>query len=118
MNIMFQIFIYFCVILNTAILACDRHPISPKESFIYDNINFALTWVFFIELIIKLLGLGLREFVKDRFNIFDTVVVFTSLFVDLYFLITAGKKSNRGISSLRGFRLFRIFKLARNWKSF
>ena len=64
--------------------------------------------MFTIELILKLIGFGFKEFIKDKFNIFDAVVVFISL-IDI--ILTRGDDSS--YSALRAFRLFRIFKIFR-----
>jgi hypothetical protein len=66
-------------------------------------------------MIIKLIGLGFKEYVKDTFNIFDAVVVALSL-IELV-LVGAGIGSGGGaFSALRAVRLLRVFKLARSWK--
>jgi len=61
---------------------------------------------------LKFIGLGLWNFCWDKFNIFDAVVVVTSL-IELGF--SGG--SGGGISALWAFRLFRIVKLAWSWES-
>lgn len=67
------------------------------------------TIIFTIEVVLKLVGLGVRDYCADRFNIFDAVIVIVSLLE----LALAGE--GRGfISALRALRLFRIFKLFRS----
>lgn len=39
------------------------------------SINSILTWIFFGEMIMKLIGLGVSKYVNDRLNIFDAIVV-------------------------------------------
>ena len=58
------------------------------------------------------MGLGIREYIRDAFNIFDSVVVAISL-VEL----VIGGGGGSAVSALRAFRLFRIVKLARSWES-
>jgi hypothetical protein len=66
-------------------------------------------------MVIKLLGLGFTEYAKDNFNKFDAVIVVLSLVE--FVLMNAGLGGNLGaFSALRGFRLMRVFKLARGWK--
>ena len=70
------------------------------------------------ELIIKLLGLGVREYGRDSFNIFDAFIVVLSL-VDIIVTAASGSNANSGtFSAFRGVRLLRVFKLARSWNSF
>ena len=52
------------------------------------------------------------EFARDKFNIFDGIIVAISL-VELG--ISDG--SGGAVSAMRAFRLFRIVKLARSWES-
>lgn len=65
-------------------------------------------------MIIKLIGLGFKDYVKDTFNIFDAVVVALSL-IELV-LVGVGIEGTGAFSALRAVRLLRVFKLARSWK--
>jgi voltage-dependent calcium channel L type alpha-1D len=71
-------------------------------------------------MVLKLIGLGYKEYVKDRFNDFDAIIVVSSL-LELIFsppsFISGSPSSGGAISALRSFRLFRVFRMARNWKS-
>lgn len=42
--------------------------------------NIVFTILFAIEMILSLIGLGLVEYVKSGFNIFDAVIVIVSVF--------------------------------------
>ena len=70
-------------------------------------------------MIIKLLGLGLKGYVRDKFNLFDCVIVVIST-VEIVLKLASidGLSSGGAISAFRGIRLLRVFKLARSWKSF
>ena len=61
--------------------------------------------VFCLETVLKSIGLGLKLFFREYFNIFDLVIVIISL---LEITVLQG---SRMLSSLRAFRLFKIFKL-------
>lgn len=60
-------------------------------------------------MVLKLIGLGIKKYMQDGFNIFDGIIVIISMVE----LATDGKG---GISVLRAFRLLRIFKIIRSWK--
>ena len=60
-------------------LSLHRHPIDPLEEIILDDINFGLSFVFVAEMIFKLIGLGFKHYFLDSFNIFDCVVVVSSI---------------------------------------
>jgi hypothetical protein len=77
-------------------------------------------WVFLGEMIIKLIGLGVKEYVLDKFNIFDGFIVMISTVEVILSYINIGSEVSSGgaISAFRGIRLLRVFKLARSWTSF
>lgn len=112
----FEQFITSCIILNTISLSMDHYPMDQEFGDILEAINFGLTLVFLIEMILKLLGLGLTEYVKDSFNVFDAMVVVLSVVsaaIAPPILIFGGPRNEDGasLSVLRSFRLFRVFKL-------
>ena len=80
--------------------------------------NGILSWIFFFEMVIKMIGLGIKDYSADSFNLFDCTVVIIS-FIDLI-ISNIGVEFNGGgaISALRAVRLLRVFKLARSWTSF
>jgi hypothetical protein len=105
---MFGTFILMCILINTIFLSMERHPMPESEKDAFERVNYFFSAVFFVEVILKLIGLSPKQFFKDKFNIFDSVIVLVSV-VELFF--TSG--SGGGVSALRAFRLFRIFKLFR-----
>ncbi|CDW82905.1 voltage-gated ion channel superfamily [Stylonychia lemnae] len=113
----FTQFISILIVLNTIDLALDRYPIDEEQSLILDEINMAFSMVFMIEMIIKLLAFGFKAYFRDPFNVFDCVVVISSL-IDLFVSFLVDSSSGGAITALRGFRLIRIFKLAKAWKKF
>lgn len=68
-------------------------------------------------MILNIIGLGIVEYVKDGFNIFDAVIVLVSVIDLVVMSMSSGdEQSDTGfITVLRGFRLLRIFKLVKNW---
>jgi len=81
-------------------------------------LNITLTWIFFSEMILKMIGLGLENYFKDNFNVFDCVVVMVSI-VDFTISVTIDEdeigEAADGLQALRALRLLRIIKLARSW---
>jgi hypothetical protein len=73
-------FILFIIVANTVVLCCDKYPAYPPEVIVYFDIaNRLFTAVFTAELILKVVALGIRPFLKDGFNIFDAIIVFASI---------------------------------------
>ena len=52
---------------------------APSLKKLSDNINYVFFSIFIIEMILKLVGLGCREYLKDRYNDFDCFVVMISI---------------------------------------
>ena len=78
------------------------------------------TLVFVAELVLKLIGLGMRNYFKSHFNRLDFVVVSISL-VDLILFSTVFKEDDSDhlfIKSLKVLRLLRAIRLARIWRQF
>jgi hypothetical protein len=116
----FNHFINFSIVLNTIVLALDRYPLGSKEQGIYESINIGFYAIFVFEMLIKLVGLGPKGYVRDKFNIFDCIIVFLSS-IDLILSLSQLNKpaeGNNSISAFRAFRLLRIFKLVKSWKKF
>jgi Na+-transporting methylmalonyl-CoA/oxaloacetate decarboxylase gamma subunit len=65
------------------------------------------TAIFSLEVILKIIGLGMLQFARDKFNLFDAFILILSI---LELVIISG---NSSFSALRAFRLFRIFKIFR-----
>ena len=97
------------------ILAMDRYPLDDASANDLDFINMILTWFFFSEMVIKLIGLGPKIYVKDKFNIFDGIITILTTIENLIDLAALGSgiSTNGAISGFRAIRLFKIFKLAR-----
>lgn len=119
----FSGFIIFAIVSNTLILSLDKYPIDENRVEVLEKLNYLFTAIFVVEIIIKFLAFGVKSFFKGSwFNTFDLLIVIGSL-VDIIIAqtlldSTGKKKTGSVITALRGFRLLRIFKLARSWKRF
>lgn len=104
-------FIMLSVIINTSILAYDHYGISSTSSKNLQMINTFFTYFFASELILKLLALGPRSYLRDFMNYFDIIVVTLSL-VEI-FLISEGTSAISAFRAIRIFRIFRVLKVIR-----
>jgi hypothetical protein len=105
------------IILNTFILSLDRYPITNAEADSLEVINEGMTYVFLVEMLVMIAGLGPNEYSRDSFNLFDAFVVVLSI-VELIMKKAGGASTGGAFSALRAVRLLRVFKLARKWTSF
>merc|ERR1719326_1444749 len=90
---------------------------------VLDYVNFFLTLIFIVEMVLKLIGLGLRDYFKNSWNVFDFFIVVFSiveymLAPPLFFGVGAdgGNVADFNFKVLRTFRVFRVFKLAKEWR--
>lgn len=117
----FNIGITVCIIFNTVALAADHWPMDEDFENNLEVFNFVFTLIFIIEMALKIPGLGLRLYFSDNFNLFDCIIVLISIFETITippsFIVESDSTGGGGISALRSFRLFRIFKLAREWEA-
>uniref|UniRef100_T1JU89 Ion transport domain-containing protein n=1 Tax=Tetranychus urticae TaxID=32264 RepID=T1JU89_TETUR len=88
---------------------CIESPItiSPDElTQALEMSNLIFTFLFGIEMALKILAEGCFHYISDGFNVFDGIVVLVSI-MELI------EDSGSGLSVLRTFRLLRILKLVR-----
>lgn len=117
----FSHFIMVAILANTVVLALDHHPMPEQLDSDLEIINFALSCVFIIEMVLKALGLGIRQYARDRMNLFDAFIVISGileLITSPPSFLSDNPPKKGAVSALRTLRLFRIFKLARNWRTF
>ena len=62
-----------------------------------------------MELFVKIVGLTFNEWIKDSMNIFDLIIIMSSVAE-----IALSTNESGVISAFRGIRLFRLFKLTRS----
>ncbi len=105
-----------CITANTTILALDMYPSVKNLDKNSIQINNWFGVVFISEMILKIIGIGFKHYFSDPFNVFDCVIVVTTIFDIITSLI--GINSGGVISALRAFRVVRVFKLAKAWKRF
>ena len=118
MHDLFTFSMTLAILINTMVLAFDSYPISYETQTYLDFLNMVLSYIFIAEMVIKLIGLGIREYCSDSFNIFDGTVVIISIVEMIIATFIDGGLGGGAISSLRAVRLLRVFKLARSWTSF
>jgi hypothetical protein len=131
----FTAFIMVAIGINTVLLACESHSDDlctglelPASDFIleatcmpedqvdfFEFANTFLTLFFAAEMVLKLIGLGILDYLADPWNQFDGFIVITSLYELIKLTVSDGKGGGGGLTVLRAGRLFRVFRLARSW---
>ncbi|NP_001389878.1 voltage-dependent L-type calcium channel subunit alpha-1S isoform 3 [Mus musculus] len=103
------------VALNTLSIASEHHNQPLWLTHLQDVANRVLLTLFTIEMLMKMYGLGLRQYFMSIFNRFDCFVVCSGILEIL--LVESGAMSPLGISVLRCIRLLRLFKITKYWTS-
>ena len=117
-SVSFNFIIYCFILANTVTLAMYRFDQSDEQEQVLFVFDIIFVWVFALEMLAKLIGLGVKNYVRDSFNIFDGIIVVVSL-IDFTLSLTIKVESADGImSALRALRLLRVMKMARHWKAF
>jgi len=113
----FNEFVLFIIMLNTVVLAINWPTIPEEIEEKLEALNFLFTLFFTIEMIIKLIGLGIRGYISDNWNIFDGLIVIVSLIETLTSRFQADEDGGGTINALRAFRLLRVLRLLGQFES-
>ena len=99
---------------NMIVICFDRYPISEKERSRIEILNIVFGFILAVEMIIKLVGLGPRVYVRDQFNVLDGVITLVTL-VDIAFYF-APETSTNFLAIFKSLRMLRMIKIARQIK--
>jgi len=80
---------------------------------VLELVNHCFTWIFFVEMVIKLIGLGVYQYARDHWNKLDAFVVIVSVisFVVQQALGSITVINPSIIRTVRAFRVIRVFRL-------
>ncbi|KAG7237085.1 hypothetical protein INR49_032831 [Caranx melampygus] len=98
--------IMIAILINTLSMGIEYHEQPQELTDILEISNMVFTSLFSLEMLLKLLALGLFGYIKNPYNGFDSVIVIISVWE------IAGEAEG-GLSVLRTFRLLRVLKLVR-----
>jgi hypothetical protein len=87
------------IIVNTIVLSIEHHGQPQELVNATETANDVFTFLFLGEMILKLLGEGVREYSNDSFNLFDAVIV--SLSVADFISSQNGASSSGSVSARR-----------------
>ena len=113
-SVSFNFFIFLLILGNTATLAAFTFDQSPLQTKTLEIFNEFFTWIFVLEMVMKLIGLGLENYRKDAYNVFDAVIVMISL-VDWTISRLPGVDAGSALNAFRALRLLRMMKLSKSW---
>jgi Ion transport protein len=105
----FETIIMGLVMLNIACLAIHHVGMSDALNSALFWLSIAFTVIFTVEVVVKLIGLGTKQYFQDRWCMFDffvTVLSLVQIAVDI-----AAKNNVPAFNLLRVFRVARVFRL-------
>ncbi len=97
------------ILVNTGILLSDRYDIPESTQNIYDTLNVIFTIYFTAEIVLRFCSDEISVFVRNRFNLFDLVIVILS-----WLDITLDEVK---LPIIRAFRILRLVKLLKAFPS-
>lgn len=69
----------FAVLLNTIVMGMESHNIDPATKHFTEQANEWFTWIFIVEMSMKLLAIGPKKYIGDKMNWLDGAVVSISI---------------------------------------
>jgi hypothetical protein len=70
--------VMFLIFVNTGMLALDSYPASLISQEM-TQINIIFTFVFVLEMFLKIGGMGFSYYFRDQMNFLDCIIVLTSV---------------------------------------
>ena len=101
-----------CVLVNTIGMGMEAYDMDAKLKADLDLMNDIFTWIFIVELVIKLLARGVKKYVSEKFNLLDGGVVLLSI-VEIIMNSVGGGGGAGNLQAFRTVRVFRTFRVLR-----
>jgi hypothetical protein len=108
------------VIANTVVMAFNGYGISAEMLKNLETASTYFTWIFIVEMVIKLMAIGIYKYLSDKMNWLDGGIVSLSIF-EMVLTAVSGSGGNlsafKTIRVLRTLRVLRIVRLLRSLQS-
>ena len=108
----FNAFLTTCVLVNTIGMAMDSYDIDAKTAADLEDMNLVFTWIFIVEMTLKLLAFGPKKYSKEVMNLLDGGVVTLSI-VEMIMSALGGGSGAGSLQAFRTIRVFRTFRVLR-----
>lgn len=112
--------------MNTVVLALEGADTPAETQAVLDLMNVYFTWIFIVEMGLRLIAIGVGKYAAERMNLLDGFVVILSIVemvIEAVLTSDSGEggapnlKAFKSLRTLRTFRVFRIARLLRMMKS-
>ena len=108
---LFESFIMGCILLNCVVMSLDYDGMSESYQNALEGFNVIFVVIFTVEMVLKLIALGPKQYVEDAWNRFDGSLVLLS-----YVGYIPGLQGGSGLNVIRLFRICRLFRLVKRFK--
>uniref|UniRef100_A0A3Q2XMT2 Calcium voltage-gated channel subunit alpha1 H n=1 Tax=Hippocampus comes TaxID=109280 RepID=A0A3Q2XMT2_HIPCM len=98
--------IMIAILINTLSMGIEYHEQPQELTDVLEISNMVFTSLFSLEMLLKVVALGLFGYIKNPYNGFDSIIVIISVWEIV-------GEADGGLSVLRTFRLLRVLKLVR-----
>ena len=110
---LFDNFLTMCVLMNTIVMGMDSYSIDAKTAADLEFLNNIFTWIFIVEMSIKLLAIGPRKYSGNVMNLLDGGVVLLSIVEMIMAAVSGGGGGAGNLQAFRTVRVFRTFRVLR-----
>eukprot|EP01059_Diplonema_ambulator_P000573 TRINITY_DN10472_c0_g1_i4.p1 TRINITY_DN10472_c0_g1~~TRINITY_DN10472_c0_g1_i4.p1 ORF type:complete len:1774 (+),score=510.75 TRINITY_DN10472_c0_g1_i4:1889-7210(+) len=101
-------------ILNVVALGADHHGISSGGTMAINLVNIVCTFIFAIEIVVKIVGIGWVLTFRDPYNKFDAFLVIVGV-PQLIVSFTGSSTGGNFLSIFKMMRVARVLRLGRRW---
>ena len=101
-SVQFETSVAVVLVLNMVVLVFNRYEQPETERRIIECAAWAFLSLYVVELVLKVVGLGVRQFLRSRWNVFDSTIVAGSLVL----VIVAPPMAAHNSGIIRAIRLF------------
>jgi len=96
-------------------MSMDGYMTDSVSIYTFKLMNDIFTYIFSIEMCIKLLAYGVKGYVKDTINVFDGSIVIISLGEVIF--LQGGDKASSIFATVKIFRTFRVLRVTKLLRS-
>ena len=108
----FSVFLTSCVLVNTIGMAMVSYDIDEKTEADLEFMNSIFTWIFIVEMTLKLMAIGPKKYSGEVMNLLDGGVVTLSI-VEIVMSAVGGGSGAGSLQAFRTIRVFRTFRVLR-----
>jgi hypothetical protein len=116
-NSYFIFFFILLVIIYGIVLMIDQYPYDKARTTFMNDFNLYCTGLFSAELILKLLAFGVKDFLREKYNLHEIFVITTSVVEIILSVDYEDSEITEKFKAFRTLRIFRVFQFTNCFKS-